>query len=284
MSTRTVVIEGPERLEGVLHEGAALGGAVICHPHPLYGGSMWNGVVEAMEEGFSKAGFTTLRFNFRGVGASTGHYDGGAGETEDLVAACQFLKAVVSGEAGAPAKRVVAMPAEGVLNPRQKPSEASVSGEAPQALPVEGVLNPINGVLNQRQDRAKRGVSGEAPQALPVEGVLNPNLGRFIIAGYSFGAWVSSMALAKVAGVTDLFLVAFPFSSYPAGEIRSFPGRVLLVGGSLDDISPLDDLLALHRDLKGEKRLKVIPASHFFEGHTGEISEFILECFREEEG
>ncbi len=100
MSTRTVVIEGPERLEGVLHEGAGIGGAVICHPHPLYGGSMWNDVVDAMEEGFSKAGFTTLRFNFRGVGSSTGRYDGGVGETEDLVAACQFLKGVVSGEAG----------------------------------------------------------------------------------------------------------------------------------------------------------------------------------------
>jgi alpha/beta superfamily hydrolase len=222
---------------------------------------MWNGVVDAMEEGFSKAGFTTLRFNFRGVGRSTGRFDEGAGETEDLVAACrflkgavnarQFLKGEVSGEAGAPAKRVVAMPAEGVLNPNRV-SEASVSGEAPQAMPAEGVLNP--------------------------------NLGRFVIAGYSFGAWVASMAPSRVAWVTDLFLVAFPFSSYQTGEIRAFPGRIHLVGGSLDDISPLDDLLALHRDLKGEKRLKVIPASHFFEGHDGEISEFILESFREKEG
>ena len=113
MSTRTVIIEGPERLEGVLHEGAGSGGAVICHPHPLYGGSMRNDVVEAMQEGFSKAGFTTLRFNFRGVGSSTGRYDEGVGEIEDLVAACRFLMGVVSGEAGAPAKRVVAMPAEG---------------------------------------------------------------------------------------------------------------------------------------------------------------------------
>jgi alpha/beta superfamily hydrolase len=167
------------------------------------------------------------------------------------------------------------MPAEGVLNPNRV-SEASVSGEAPQAMPAEGVLNP------NRVSEAS--VSGEAPQALPVEGVLNPNLGRFVIAGYSFGAWVASMAPSRVAWVTDLFLVAFPFSSYQTGEIRAFPGRIHLVGGSLDDISPLDDLLALHRDLKGEKRLKVIPASHFFEGHDGEISEFILESFREKEG
>jgi len=188
---------------------------------------MWNDVVEAMEEGFSKAGFSTLRFNFRGVGGSTGRYDDGKGETEDLVAACRFLKGVANGEAGVPAC---------------------------------------------------------GSMALPVEGVLNPNLSRLVIAGYSFGAWISSMAAARVAGVTDLFLVAFPFSSYPAGEIRSFSGRVLLVGGSFDDISPIDDLLALHRDLKGEKLLKVLPTSHFFEGRASEISEFILECFREEKG
>ena len=206
MSTRTVVIEGGERLEGVLHRGCASGGVVICHPHPVYGGSMWNGVVGAIEQGFSKAGFTTLRFNFRGVGRSTGHYDEGVGETADLAAACQFLK-------------------------------------------------------------------GSMAQG-----------GRFVIAGYSFGAWISSQAPARVDGVTDLFLVAFPFSSYPDGEIRSFSGGIYLVGGSSDDISPLDDLLSLHRDLKGEKHLKVIPSSHFFEGHEEEISAFILECFQEEEG
>ena len=49
-----------------------------------------------------------------------------------------------------------------------------MSGEAPPAWPVEGVLNPNNCVLNRRQNRAKRGVSGEAPPAWPVEGVLNP--------------------------------------------------------------------------------------------------------------
>ena len=53
-----------------------------------------------------------------------------------------------------------------------------MSGEAPQASPVEGVLNPSNCVLNERLNRAERGVSGEAPQASPVEGVLNPNNGK----------------------------------------------------------------------------------------------------------
>jgi len=229
---------------------------------------MWNDVVEAMEEGFSKAGFSTLRFNFRGVGGSTGQYDDGKGETEDLVAACRFLRGAVSGEAGLPARGSMALPVEGVLN---QPSHERSEPEAGLSC------RPL---LGERSES----LSGEARPALPVEGVLNPNLARLVIAGYSFGAWISSMAAARVAGVTDLFLVAFPFSSYPAGEIRSFSGRVLLVGGSFDDISPIDDLLALHRDLKGEKLLKVLPTSHFFEGRASEISEFILECFREEKG
>ena len=164
--------------------------------------------------------------------------------------------------------------------------------EARRALSVQRALNQVAGQamhwppLGERSESPSREAGAPAKRvvAMPVEGVLNPNLSRFVIAGYSFGAWVASMALARVAGVTDLLLVAFPFSSYQTGEIRAFAGRIHLVGGSFDDISPLDDLLALHRDLKGEKRLKVIPASHFFEGHAGEISEFILESFREEEG
>ena len=82
----------------MLREGTGKGAAVICHPHPLYGGSMWNNVVDAMEEGFFQAGFATLRFNFRGVGGSTGRHDGGAGEMRDAAAACLFLKEQTGGD------------------------------------------------------------------------------------------------------------------------------------------------------------------------------------------
>jgi uncharacterized protein len=92
MSTKRVVISQGEQLEGVLREGKASRGAVICHPHPLYGGDMWNSVVEAMENGFCRAGFFTLKFNFRGAGVSSGAYDGGRGEALDVMAAFQFLK------------------------------------------------------------------------------------------------------------------------------------------------------------------------------------------------
>lgn len=66
-------------------------GAVICHPHPLYGGSMYNNVVDAALVAMWRLGWATLRFNFRGVGQSEGEHSGGSGEADDAAAAVNFL-------------------------------------------------------------------------------------------------------------------------------------------------------------------------------------------------
>src|SRR5262245_27821409 len=66
-------------------------GIAICHPHPLRGGDMLNNVVTALAEDFAAVGFTVLRFNFRGVGRSTGQYAEGIGEQEDAKAALTWL-------------------------------------------------------------------------------------------------------------------------------------------------------------------------------------------------
>jgi uncharacterized protein len=73
--------------------GTAPKGAVVCHPHPQYGGSMYNNVVDAALEAFWERGFATLRFNFRGVGESEGSYGGGQGEAQDTAAAVSYLRA-----------------------------------------------------------------------------------------------------------------------------------------------------------------------------------------------
>jgi alpha/beta superfamily hydrolase len=201
VSTRRVVIEGEERLEGVLREGAGKAAAALCHPHPLYGGSMWNNVVDALDEGFFQAGFSTLRFNFRGVGASEGRFDGGAGEMRDLGAACRFL--------------------------------------------------------------LERAYGAE----------------RLVLAGYSFGAWVCSRAASDIGRDLDLCLVAYPFSVYPAEELRAFRGKVCFIAGSFDEIAPVSALLALYRELPAEKFLKIIPCDHMFDGREQEITAFIGEIF-----
>ena len=67
-------------------------GAVVCHPHPQYGGDMDNAVVCAIVGALHQAGYATLRFNFRGVGASTGVYGDGVGEIEDARNAVCYLR------------------------------------------------------------------------------------------------------------------------------------------------------------------------------------------------
>jgi len=66
--------------------------AVICHPHPLHGGTMLNKVVYMIASTFNQLGVGTVRFNFRGVGKSEGEYDQGQGEIEDLYAVVQWLQ------------------------------------------------------------------------------------------------------------------------------------------------------------------------------------------------
>ncbi|MDJ0803620.1 MAG: alpha/beta hydrolase [Desulfobacterales bacterium] len=84
------------RSEGYGIEGRlAIGGeraVVVTHPHPLYGGDMDNDVVTAITEAFAQAGYTTLRFNFRGIGRSEGRYSEGLGEQEDVCAAVDHLR------------------------------------------------------------------------------------------------------------------------------------------------------------------------------------------------
>jgi len=70
----------------------ASAGAIVCHPHPQYGGSMENDLVVTLTKALGAAGLATLRFDFRGVGASGGRYDDGRGEVADVRAASALLR------------------------------------------------------------------------------------------------------------------------------------------------------------------------------------------------
>jgi alpha/beta superfamily hydrolase len=84
-------MSGTLQIQGLLQTKPGDKGVVITHPHPLYGGSMHNNVVESLVHAYQQAGYATLRFNFRGVGSSQGKYDHGQGEREDVKAALHYL-------------------------------------------------------------------------------------------------------------------------------------------------------------------------------------------------
>jgi len=95
--TRVSFPSGGLGLEGILAipEGAGPFPAVIvCHPHPLYGGSMDNNVVNSLSETITQASFVSFKFNFRGVGESQGEFGQGIGEREDVEAAISFISTV----------------------------------------------------------------------------------------------------------------------------------------------------------------------------------------------
>lgn len=75
----------PQLVDGQVSKGVA----IIAHPHPLFGGTMDNKVVQTLARAFVQCGYTAVRFNFRGVGASAGEYDAGKAELQDLLAVVQ---------------------------------------------------------------------------------------------------------------------------------------------------------------------------------------------------
>jgi alpha/beta superfamily hydrolase len=93
---RSLFLSGPAgRLEALLNTGAEqpTHAAVVCHPHPLYGGTMHNKVVFHIMKALNQFGFPVLRFNFRGAGLSEGEHDFGRGEVEDVRTALDWLNA-----------------------------------------------------------------------------------------------------------------------------------------------------------------------------------------------
>ena len=94
-SIRSLFLNGPAgRLEALLNAGSpdATHAAVVCHPHPLYGGTLHNKVVFHTMKALNRLGFPVLRFNFRGTGLSEGEHAGGIGEVDDVRAALEWLE------------------------------------------------------------------------------------------------------------------------------------------------------------------------------------------------
>jgi alpha/beta superfamily hydrolase len=142
---------GPLTLEGRLARPASKAparGAVVCHPHPLYGGSMDNNVVEAILDALRRLDFATLRFNFRGVGRSEGEHGGGTAEIEDVAAAVRFLSAQAGVQADALALAGYSFGSRVAL--AAAPAIAEVATVIAVALPVSMMAPPAIEGWNKR--------------------------------------------------------------------------------------------------------------------------------------
>jgi alpha/beta superfamily hydrolase len=182
-------------------EGAPLGMAVLAHPHPLHGGTLTNKVVQTLARACVLAGWTAVRFNFRGVGRSAGVYDEGRGELDDLLAV----------------------------------------------------------------------IAAQAPQ------------GPLCLAGFSFGAFVTSHAAAKLhAGrvVQRLVLVGTAASRFEVAPVPAeLHARTLVIHGEQDDTVPLASVMDWARPQV--LPVLVVPGGgHFFHGQLPLLRELVLRHLR----
>ncbi|WP_119289204.1 alpha/beta hydrolase [Azohydromonas sediminis] len=176
------VVAGPAgAIECVVEEPAVAprGVAVLCHPHPLHGGTMDNKVVQTLARALRQVGWRTVRFNFRGVGRSQGQWDAGRGEVDDalaVVAAVRdpalplvlggfsfggYVAAQAARRVDPPAARLVLVaPATGNFDVGAVPDDTLVvHGDADDVVPLAATL------------------AWARPQVLPV--VVVPGVGHF---------------------------------------------------------------------------------------------------------
>lgn len=185
--TERFTIPGPAgALECALDrpEGESRGWLVVCHPHPLHGGTMDNKVVQTLARAGLALGMTTLRFNFRGVGGSAGAWDEGSGEVDDALAVIEaarerFGASAPFALAGFSFGGYVAAAAADRLAPEFKPQRLALiapSTRNHQAPPVPETTLLVHGETDDVVPLAAS-LDWARPQGLPV--VVVPGVGHF---------------------------------------------------------------------------------------------------------
>jgi len=188
------------KIEGLFENLGGEKGVVISHPHPLYGGSMHNNVVKAVAQVYKEQGYSTLRFNFRGVERSEGDFGNGVGEQEDVKAALKTL--------------------------------------------------------------GKKSMD---------------------LAGYSFGAWVNALGLAKFEEAQRLIMVSPPVSFIDFSFLQYSPKIKLVICGTRDEIAEYKKVEKMLPKWNDQALFRVIQgADHFYSGYEEELIDIIGEFLGEE--
>ena len=161
--------------------GAARGVAVVCHPHPQHGGTLDNKVAQTLARAFVQLGWRSVRFNFRGVGASAGAWDEGVGEVDDTLAVSEAHRdpAISFMLAGFSFGAYVAAQAAARLPDAAKPQRLVLVGpstERQQMAPVPADTLVIHGESDDVVPLAAT-LGWARPQNLPV--IVFPGVGHF---------------------------------------------------------------------------------------------------------
>ena len=153
----------------------ARGTAVIAHPHPLFGGTMHNKVVQTLARAFVQCGWQAVRFNFRGVGASAGPYDEGRGEAADMMRViAQTAQSGPLALAGFSFGAFVTSHVVQALGTQRAPEKLVLVGTAAsrfEVAPLSQVLHDATLVLHGEQDDTvplQSVMDWARPQSLPV--------------------------------------------------------------------------------------------------------------------
>lgn len=165
---KKMLIDGPAGpLEIAFQQPAnATALALICHPHPVHGGTMDNKVVQTLAKAFAELGCATLRFNFRGVGDSAGAFDEGIGETEDASAALAWARAQLP-----PSLPLIAAGfsfgcfVQSRLLPRSQPQQLVLVGPAVSRFQLAELPTDL-----QQQTLV---IHGEADDVVPLDAVMD---------------------------------------------------------------------------------------------------------------
>ena len=197
-STLREMIAGPAGdIECAVDEptGAPLGVAVVCHPHPQHGGTLDNKVVQTLARAFLQRGYRSVRFNFRGVGASAGTWDDGRGEVDDALAVIRHFR----------------------------------------------------------------------PAAQP-----------WLLAGFSFGAYVASQAAAQLADDAKLLRLVLVGPSTQKQVMANVPADTVVIHGETDDVVPLSSTLDWARP-QGLPVIVFPGVGHFFHGQLARLKSVVIQ-------
>ena len=180
----TQLIDGPcgalEMAFTLPADAPAVALALICHPHPQFGGTMDNKVVQTLAKALAELGCATLRFNFRGVGKSAGVFDDGVGETEDAAAALAWARSQVPESTPLVAAGFsFGCFVQTLLLPRSQPQQLVLVGPAVNRFTISEVAKDTIIIHGEEDDVVPLAdvMNWARPQGLPV--TVFPGAGHF---------------------------------------------------------------------------------------------------------